>query len=118
MTNSQRLAAVRQTLRAWYQQRNPEDQWEVAESIMIRDGFYCGRNFRFASLRAVWFAEEEQVKIYDADGSLLDAFKTDELVVAAPTVKLFDAEADDSENTESSVEQAPAAEDAPARRAA
>lgn len=118
MTNSQRLAAVRQTLRTWHQERHPEDQWEVAESIMIRDGFYCGRNFRFASLRAVWFAEEEQVKIYDADGSLLDSFKTDDLVVAEPTVKLFDEDAEDSDESESSVEQAPAAEDAPARRAA
>ncbi|QEG41061.1 hypothetical protein [Roseimaritima ulvae] len=118
MTNSQRLAAVRQTLRAWYQEQQPEAPWEVAESIMIRDGFYCGRNFRFGTLRAVWFVEEEQVKIYQADGSLLHAFKTDVLETGEPTVKLFEADGEESSEPETSVEQTPAAEEAPARRAA
>ncbi len=118
MTNSQRLAAVRQTLRAWFLERHPDAQWEVAESIMIRDAFYCGRNFRFASHRAVWFAEEEQVKIYDADGSLLDSFKTDQLVVAEPRVKLHQPDAEDETEEQQPAEQAPAAEDTSVRRAA
>ncbi|GEM_PF-734073 len=111
MTNSQRLAAVRERLRAWYEARtqHAETPWEIAESILIRDGFYCGRTFRFADFRAVWFLEEEQVKIYDTAGALLESFATVDDALHRSTIKMPVAELP--------VTQSPAAED-PIRRAA
>ncbi len=86
MTNSQRLEIVRSTLLAWYEQRHQASIDHFNESILIRDGFYCGRKFRFADYSAVWFAEEDQLKLYDPQGSLLESFAIDgKPYTAAPT---------------------------------
>ncbi len=44
---------------------------EIAESALIRDGIYCGHRFSAGNLSAVWFFEENEVKIYDEDRKLL-----------------------------------------------
>jgi hypothetical protein len=75
MTNSQRLNAVRHLLQTWYLDRQPHAAWDPEESILVRGGFYCGRRFRFQDYQAVWFAEEDQVKIYDPQGRLVESMK-------------------------------------------
>jgi len=42
------------------------------ETILIRDGFFCGRRFQWESHTAVWFAEEQQIKFYGPDGALCE----------------------------------------------
>ncbi len=85
MTNSQRLAKVRQRLIGWLATNGeadtradgPSDQDTAAadpierESILIRDEFFCGRRFYTASHQAVWFIEEDELKIYQNDGELV-----------------------------------------------
>lgn len=44
---------------------------ELRESILIRDGSYCGRRFEAEGAHAVWFLEEDQLKFYRADGGAL-----------------------------------------------
>jgi hypothetical protein len=44
---------------------------EVRETILIRDGGYCGRRFETDEASAIWFVEENQIKVYQADGSLV-----------------------------------------------
>jgi hypothetical protein len=44
---------------------------EPSETILIRGGSYCGRRFDAEEGHAVWFIEEEQVKFYRADGSMI-----------------------------------------------
>lgn len=44
---------------------------ELRETILIRDGNYCGRRFETESGMAVWFVEEGQIKFYGADGSVI-----------------------------------------------
>lgn len=87
MTNSQRLSAVRQKLQDWFMDQRTDDRWEVRESILIRQGFYCGRRFDFAGFRAVWFVEEDQVKIYRRDGALVATFQPVEQTAGEPTVQ-------------------------------
>ena len=41
-----------------------------AETILIRDGYYCGRRFQCDGLSAVWFIEEQEVKFYDRQGQV------------------------------------------------
>jgi hypothetical protein len=41
------------------------------ETILIRDGSYCGRRFEAAGGHAIWFAEEDQLKLVDAGGSVV-----------------------------------------------
>jgi predicted acylesterase/phospholipase RssA len=43
---------------------------EPIETILIRDGIYCGRRFDVEHGHAVWFIEEEQLKFFRASGSL------------------------------------------------
>jgi len=43
---------------------------EPQETILIRDGAYCGRRFDVERGHAVWFVEEEQIKFFRADGSM------------------------------------------------
>jgi hypothetical protein len=40
------------------------------ESILVRDGYYCGRRFDCDGMQAVWFIEENEIKFYGRDGSV------------------------------------------------
>lgn len=44
------------------------------ETVLIRDGFYCGRRYRRDGWQAVWFVEEEQIKIFDRQGEIKEVF--------------------------------------------
>lgn len=83
MTNSQRLAIVRAHLVDWIcAQEGIEQESDspiTSESILIREGHFCGRSFKAKSHRAVWFIEEDELKIHDLDGALVVAFKGDEI---------------------------------------
>ena len=41
------------------------------ESLLIRDGHYCGHRYESEELFAVWFLEEQQVKFFSKTGDLL-----------------------------------------------
>lgn len=47
---------------------DPEDH--LSETVLIRDGHYCGRRFEIDGMSAVWFIEENQIKCFCQDGSL------------------------------------------------
>ncbi len=91
MTNSQRLATVRAALEHWLSCRDAErdenqqaknDSHETrgkTESLLIRGGFYCGRRFDFGSHQAIWFLEEDQIKIHDQDGRILCTMSSNEI---------------------------------------
>lgn len=80
MTNSQRLAIVRAHLRRWLaQQQGVDDSVDaenpiLSESILIRNEFYCGRRFHTSTHDAVWFMEEDELKIYHGSGELACVF--------------------------------------------
>lgn len=40
------------------------------ETILIREGMYCGRRFSIDDFTAVWFIEEGELKFYDQDGTV------------------------------------------------
>jgi len=50
---------------------------EMTKSVLVREGHYCGRAFTFRDLRAVWFAEANEIKIYRERGPLLRAVRLD-----------------------------------------
>ena len=96
MTNSQRLAEVRERLCDWLAEQPREDSEGqtaeiVGESVLIVDGFYCGRRFDAGRCYAIWFIEEDQLKIHAAGGELLCVFSSEELrqgsVREAPTAQ-------------------------------
>ncbi|SMP54100.1 hypothetical protein SAMN06265222_104203 [Neorhodopirellula lusitana] len=81
MTPSQQLARVRRSLQHWLESHPQEDvnateeneqgTDDLRESIFVCDGFYRGRRFRTAAIAAVWFAEEDELKIHSAAGQCL-----------------------------------------------
>lgn len=94
MTNSQRLATVRLGFANWLAENaSPADTGDTdtgqttdrratlpirpvtdppyfRESILIRKGFYCGRRLDAGGFEAVWFFEEDQLKIYGPSDEL------------------------------------------------
>ena len=89
MTNSQRLASVRKRLEQWLRKQavsNADDMRSetapriYSESILIREGFYCGRQFNAGAYRAVWFMEEDELKISDRNGKWVCSLRGDELI--------------------------------------
>ena len=77
MTNSQRLATVRKRFLHWLQNADEgsehaeaDDALICRESVLFRDEFFCGRKFIGEHFHAVWFIEEDVLKIYRAEGPL------------------------------------------------
>jgi len=57
-------------IRARFTSMGASEDLAVQETILIRDGYYCGRRLQCGDFEAIWFVEENQVKFYDADHSL------------------------------------------------
>ncbi|MBC8350761.1 MAG: hypothetical protein H8E66_02160 [Planctomycetes bacterium] len=71
MQHAQLLESVRQDVRASFTAQGVEDVDDCCETILIRDGFYCGRRFACDSHRAIWFVEEKVIKFYGPSGEFL-----------------------------------------------
>ncbi|TWU48715.1 hypothetical protein Poly51_46170 [Rubripirellula tenax] len=88
MTNSQRLATVRNCFLRWMSAEigqtsggnDDSDGPQIqTESVLIRDEFFCGRRFRAATHRAVWFIEEDTLKIFDNQNVLQTVMRSGEI---------------------------------------
>lgn len=44
---------------------------DLRETILIRNGLYCGRKFECLGHHVVWFAEENEIKFFSPEGKLL-----------------------------------------------
>lgn len=89
MTNSQRLAVIRNALTVWLREHDSTANHLFRECMLIRDGFFCGRRFAHDSIDAVWFVEEDELKIRNAaTGSLIETLQSgaiDELASKLPS---------------------------------
>lgn len=52
------------------------------ETLLLRDGLYCGRRFELGEHQAVWFIEEDQVKFYGPRGELLRSLRASQIATA------------------------------------
>lgn len=50
-----------------------EDADAVHETILIRNGLFCGRKFQCSGHEVVWFIEEDELKFFSPCGDLLIA---------------------------------------------
>ena len=100
MRHADQLECLRATVHAHLRALENVPTDEMQETILIRDGFYCGRRFRLNNFHAVWFIEENQLKFYGPDGGIVR-------VLADPT-------GDDASKHVSSIKLSPSTE----RRAA
>ena len=70
MQHTHQLEAIRTVVTQTFA-KYTSDEVEFCESVLIRDGFYCGRRFISDAVRAVWFAEDNVIKFYGQDGQFL-----------------------------------------------
>ena len=68
MQNDRQTREVREHVHQVFLQHGVDKEALIEEAILIRDGLYCGRRFECESLQAIWFVEEEQLKIYNEQG--------------------------------------------------
>ena len=71
MQHAHLLDRVRETVRNVFISQGLATLDDLCETILIREGFYCGRSFTCGGLRAVWFVEENLLKFFQRDNSLL-----------------------------------------------
>ncbi|MBM4005021.1 MAG: hypothetical protein FJ295_17325 [Planctomycetes bacterium] len=67
MTHLEQVDRVREWVRTHFASMGA-GELEIDETILIRNGHYCGRRFQAGGLRAIWFLEEDQIKFYGRDG--------------------------------------------------
>ena len=85
MTNSQRLAMVRDCLKCWLKDQDTykeNDESILRETILIRNEFFCGRQFHLRNHHAIWFIEEDELKIYGPDRELAATFDSQQISAA------------------------------------
>ncbi|TWU16222.1 hypothetical protein [Allorhodopirellula heiligendammensis] len=79
MTPSQKLTRARNCVHAYCQDHFPNETIELRDSVFISEEFYRGRRFRCDQLTAIWFAEEDQLKIHSPDGACIASWGAAEM---------------------------------------
>ncbi len=70
MHHAQLTDSVRHRVAEAFAELGVADVADLRETILIRDGGYCGRRFQTDEAAAIWFVEENQLKVYRADGTV------------------------------------------------
>jgi hypothetical protein len=71
MPHAQLTQLVRRLVAGALVSHGDPEETAIEETIMIRQGAYCGRRFRAKSGYAIWFVEENQIKVFEDGGKLL-----------------------------------------------
>lgn len=61
---------VRALVRSTFAELGLDTTQPWRETVLIREGVYCGRRFDLPGGHAIWFVEEQQIKFYRGDGRL------------------------------------------------
>lgn len=70
MQHLQLTMHVRTIINDKFRQMGVSDGTVATESMLMQDGFFCGRRFLCEHLQAVWFFEDNQIRFYDQDGNV------------------------------------------------
>lgn len=64
MPHAQRIDEIRRQVTDTFSRMDVREPDQFRESILIRNGSYCGRRFDADEAYAIWFLEEDEVKFY------------------------------------------------------
>jgi len=86
MPETHRLERVRQLIRETFHRLGVAGSDSRRETVLIRNGHYCGHRFYDGDAVAIWFVEEDEVKFYGRGGGLLSVLSLSaaEFAAAAP----------------------------------
>ena len=114
MTNSQRQSMARRCFLHWIGEQGgsesalaPQNDLRketdvsnqdliLREGMVIREDYFLGRRFVTESFNAIWFIEEDQLKIFDDSGKVLQVMQREEINQYAAA---YDAALTKSEST-------------------
>jgi hypothetical protein len=88
MPHAQLTEAVRRLVTETFARLGVDGAEAIRESILIRQGLYCGRRFETAGGYAIWFAEENQVKVFQDGGHVVDVLQLASALAAPPAQRL------------------------------
>jgi len=71
MPHASTLDGIRRLVRRTFAELGSLNGEPISEHILIRNDLYCGRRFRCGDLQAVWFIEEDEIKVHGPDGTVL-----------------------------------------------
>lgn len=90
MHHAEALEAVRNAVRRHFLEQGAEVGFQLNEHILLRHDVYCGRRFFAGGLQAIWFVEEDQLKLHARDGTVANVISSAE---AARSTKAEDRKA-------------------------
>ena len=73
MTQLKRTERTRQLIHDSLQRHGADQGIQARETLLIKAGNYCGHRIKQGDVHAVWFVEEDEVKIFGPEG-LLETF--------------------------------------------
>jgi len=76
MQHAEALDAVRKAVRTHFIQQGADASFQLNEHILLRNDVYCGRRFFSGGLQAIWFVEEDQLKLHSRDGSVAEVLSS------------------------------------------
>lgn len=78
MQHAEALEAVRKAVRSHFVELGADVGIQLNEHILVRNDAYCGRRFFADGLQAIWFVEEDQLKIHARDGTVAQVMSSEE----------------------------------------
>ena len=71
MNNETPIERIRQAIAWQLGSLGVEDPEAIHETILIRNGLFCGRKFECEDYQVVWFLEEDEIKFFSPCGEVL-----------------------------------------------
>lgn len=68
--------AVRSAVRERLAARLNSSEVTYSETVLLREGNYCGRCFRWGGWAAIWTLESTEIRFYDSQQRLIDSVPT------------------------------------------
>ena len=65
--------AVRTAVRHRLGERMTETDATYSETVLLREGNYCGRCFRWGGWAAIWTLDAGEIRFFDADRRLIES---------------------------------------------
>ena len=75
MESSTQIEKIRAFIQDRFHRMGAVPTTALRETLLIRDGNYCGHRFQQETLQAVWFIEEDQIKFFGRDGELVESLR-------------------------------------------
>ncbi len=76
------LAKIRTAIATELLALGARDVSDLRETILIREGLFCGRKFQSQGYSVVWFMEENEIKFFGPTGQLLRATTPEQCLVS------------------------------------